>query len=366
MRILKYILLLLVLIFIAVAVFVATQKGDYNIVRTKIIKTPRAVVFNYVNDYGNWPSWIQWDDSGTDFVFSNVTAGKGASFSWDGSLSGGSMKTIFIKENDSIAQRMEMDGLPSEVSWKFKDTVGGTKVTWRIKGKMGFMPKIYAALKGGPEKVIGETYEKSLSALNKMLEREINTYSAKVDGIFEKPGNYYIYQSITSTMANMTKNQRVMMSKLVYFFKKNKMQMYGKPFISYEYFDTAKGLTKFSVCIPVAEEIFITPGSDIMAGKSSAFRAVKTTLKGDHSHLPEAWDKTFEYLKINKLTESEGGNYLEVYKINKDDVKSPSKWVTEIYIPINDPAPEAVVAPVVLRPAPEPVAAPAEEDISIP
>jgi hypothetical protein len=40
-------------------------------------------------------------------------------------------------------------------NWKFKDTVGGTKVTWRSKGKMDFMFKIYSALNGGVDKIIG-------------------------------------------------------------------------------------------------------------------------------------------------------------------------------------------------------------------
>lgn len=365
MRILKYIFLLLVLIFIAVAVFVATQKGDFDITRTKIIHSPKAVVFNYVNDYSNWESWVSWGSPDTDYTYSAVTAGKGSKFSWDGSQSDGASQTLFVKESDSISQRMEINGLPSDVSWKFKDTLGGTKVTWRIKGKMGFMPKISAAINGGYEKVIGTMYEASLISLDKTLNREINAYQIKVDGIVQKPGTYYLRQTIVSTIPDMPKNIRVMFSKLNYFFRKNKMAIAGKPFVSYDYFDTSKGITKFSVCYPVNEEIFIAAGSDISSGKQEPFRAVKTTLTGDYSHLKEAWDKTFEYIAKNKLTESDGGNYLESYKIGKETVKNPSKWVTEIYIPIK--AATAVPVPVVPKPIVQPTpAATADEEISIP
>jgi effector-binding domain-containing protein/uncharacterized protein YndB with AHSA1/START domain len=345
MRIIKYIFLLLVLVFVAVAVFVATEKGDFDITKTKVIRSPRTVVFNYVNDYSNWQNW--WENPGTDFTYTNVTAGKGASFSWDGSDSNGSMQTFSVKENDSIHQKMEMDGMPGEVFWTFKDTTGGTKVTWRVKGKIGFMPKIYAALKGGANRVIGIMYEKSLDKLDKTLDYEINTYKIKVDGITEKPGNYYLHQNITSTIANMPKNMRIMMSELIYFFRKNKIPMYGKPFVSYDYYDKSKGISKFSVCIPVREEIFIAPGSDIMSGKSASFRALKTTLTGDYSHLDEAWDKTYDYIGKNNLQITEGGKYIEVYKVAKENVKNPSKWVTEIYIPIQAeaiaPAPTTIV-----------------------
>ena len=54
MKILKYIFLLILLAFFALTVFVATQKGDFNVTRSIIIKSPKSTVFNYVNDYRNW------------------------------------------------------------------------------------------------------------------------------------------------------------------------------------------------------------------------------------------------------------------------------------------------------------------------
>ncbi|HEX9981036.1 MAG TPA: SRPBCC family protein [Flavobacterium sp.] len=366
MRILKYILLLLLLIAIGITVYVATQKGDFDITRSRIIKTPRNAVFNYINDYQNWESWAAWGDSGTDFEYPQVTAGQGASFIWDGGLSEGSARTLFVKENDSIAQELVWNGYPGIASWKFTDTVGGTKVTWRIKGKMGFMPKIYAALEGGAEAVMGTIYENSLARLDKVLDREINTYKITVDGVVTKPGGAYLYQSITSTIENMPKNMRIMMTKLRHFFSKNKIASGGKPFVLYDTFDTAKGITKFSVCIPVKDTIHTAPGSDISSASLTSFRAVKTTLKGDHSHLKEAWDKSFTYIKTNNLNESENGSYLEIYQTGKGDVKSHAQWVTEIYIPVSEPAvqqqPVAVSAqtPAAAQPV-EP-----EEEFSIP
>ena len=46
---------------------------------------------------------------------------------------------IFVKENDSIAQKTDLYGALSESSWKFKDTIGGTKVSYSEKGEMPFM-----------------------------------------------------------------------------------------------------------------------------------------------------------------------------------------------------------------------------------
>lgn len=347
MRILKYIFLLLLLISVGVAVFVATQRGDYEITQTMIINSPRPFVFNYVNDYRNWETWIVTEDKDAKFTYPAVTAGKGASFSWKGDENEGSMRTISAKENDSIVQKTISDGLPGEMRWIFKDTLGKTKVTLRAKGRMAFMPKIYAALKGGPEKVMAVIFDKNLSALNKTLDYEINTYKIKIDGVTDKTGSYYLHQSITSTIDNMPRNMRIMMSKLVYFFKKNNIPMNGKPFVLYDYYDKSKGLSKFSVCIPIRDEIYTSPGSDIMFGKFDSFRAVKTTLNGDYSHLSEAWDKTFDYIRTNNLTLADA-DYLELYRTGKEDSKSPSKWITEIYVPVKDQA--AAVIPVTTAP----------------
>lgn len=355
MRILKYIFLLIVLFAVAVSVFVATQKGDYEVTQTKLVNTPRDIVFNYVNDYRNWPQWAAFDDE-MQAEFPAITAGKGASFSWEGSENDGSVTTISAKENDSIVQHMDWNGLPAELYWTFKDSAGKTKVTLKVKGKIGFMPKIHAALKGGANRIMETIYDKSLAALDKTLDKEINTYKIKVDGIVGKAGTFYIYQSITSTIDNMPRNQRIMFGKLMHFFKKNKIAMNGKPFVLYKYFDESKNLTKFSVCIPVKEEMFTSPGSDVMGGELAPFRALKTTLTGDYSHLKAAWNKTFEYIDANKIEEA-NADYLELYSVGKEDGKGPSEWVTEIYIPIK----EAPAAPVEAAPAPKPAAPQPEE-----
>lgn len=355
MRILKYIFLLIVLLAIGISVFIATQKGEYEITVTKIINTPRNITYGYVNDFRNWPQWAAFDEE-MEAEFPTVTAGKGASFSWEGNENDGSVKTVSTKENDSIVQKMDWNGLPADLIWKFEPSGTKTKVTLKVKGRIGFMPKINATLKGGPNRIMEAMYEKSIAKLDKTLDYEINTYKINVDGLVDMPAKFYLYQSITSTIDNLPMNIGIMMSKMQRFFKKNNIPMAGKPFVLYNYYDTSKGLTKFAVCIPVREEAHTLPGSDVSAGKFAAFRAVKTTLTGDYSHLQEAWDKTFGYIGDNHITEADA-DYMELYRVGKEDGKGPSKWVTEIYIPVSFvPTPSAAKdgAPALSPPAPAP------------
>jgi predicted transcriptional regulator YdeE len=68
---------------------------------------------------------------------------------------------------------------------------------------------------------------------------------------------------------------------------------------------------------------------------------VKTTLTGDYSHLKEAWDKSSDYISTNNLSKDEGLPILELYTKSMEQVTNPSKWVTEIYVPVK--AKEVVV-----------------------
>jgi effector-binding domain-containing protein len=351
MRILKYLFLLFLLAFVALAVFVATQKGDYDIVRSIIIKSPKTVVFNYVNDFRNWENWVSWkeNDSNVIYNYPENTIGIGSSYSWSGADDSGNIKTIFVKTNDSLVQTMNYNESLSKVFWSFKDTLDGTKVIWRTKGTLPFMDKIYAVVKGGPEKVIGIRYERSLLNLDKILDYEIKTYSIEVNGLVTKTSTYYLQKNIISKISNLSKNLKIMLPNLLDFCKKNNIAKNGNPFVIYHSYDENKGITNFSACIPVREEIFTSIGSDLTGGKLESFQAVKTTLTGDYSHSRKAWNETTAYITKNKLTRSAAGPAMEIYTKGITQEKSPSKWVTHLYIAINPKnAPPKVFMPIVL------------------
>lgn len=336
MRILKYIFLLLLLSMVALSIFIATQKGDFTIERSKVINSPKSAVFNYVNDYENWATFGSWttEDPEIKVSYPAVTVGKGASFSWEGKEGTGEMRTLFVKENDSISQSMNEDGASSAVAWSFTETTGGTKVTCKAEGTMTFLFKVYTVLNGGVDKVIGTMYEKSLTNLDKALDYEINTYSIKVNGLVKKPQIFYLAQTFTSELSKINKNSKIVIPTLVAFCEKNSIPVSGKPFVIYHSYDTAKGAAKVSICVPIEKEIFISPGSDIISGKLEVSEGVKTTVTGDYSHIATGYKKTLGFLNQNQLTPDPHISHIEIYTTGKNEIKNPSKWITEIYMPI--------------------------------
>ncbi|HSN47921.1 MAG TPA: SRPBCC family protein [Flavobacterium sp.] len=352
MRILKYLFLLLLLSLVALSIFVATQKGEFSVEKSKIINSPKSAVFNYVNDTKNWQDWnsLAVEDSLINISLSNNTIGTGSSLTWDGKQGNGDLQTINVKEYDSINQTMNINGNAAEVSMRFKDTVGGTKISWTAKGKMGFMYKVLTSFNGGAGKVIGSIFEKSLNNLVKKLDDEINNYSVKVDGLVNHPETFYLSQTFTSEFSKVDKNSGIVFSKITDFCKKNKIIMSGKPFIIYHTYDKVKEITKLSVCIPIQDPIFIIEGSDISSKTLPSFQAVKATLRGDNSHNKKALDKTEEYLRSKYLTADSAFSHLEIHTIGKNEMNNPSKWTTEFYYPIKQ---KAVVKPAIIIPKSE-------------
>jgi effector-binding domain-containing protein len=220
------------------------------------------------------------------------------------------------------------------VSWSFKDTTGGTKVSWRSSGKMSFFFKIYAALNGGVDKVIGTIYEQSLANLDKVLNYEINTFSIKVNGVVKKPQIFYLRKTFTSEIAKINKNFKIGIPLIEAFCEENNVEISGKPFIIYHTYDLEKELAKISICIPIKNEILISAGSDILSGKLEAFEGVKTTVIGDMSHKKKGYEKTIQYLNKNQLAANPIFSHIEIYSNAKANIKRPSKWTTEIYIPV--------------------------------
>ncbi|TRX37264.1 transcriptional regulator [Flavobacterium sp. ZT3R18] len=357
MRIIKYLFLLLLLSLVALTIFIATQKGNFTVESSKTINSPKATVFNYVNDYKNWEQFSSWikTDANIKLSYSPITIGKGSSFSWDGANNLGNIQTLYTKGNDSIVQKMNFDGSTTDATWHFKDTLGGTKVTWKSKGKMDFLTKVNSFLNGGTQNSLTKVYDKCLANLNKSLDFETNTFEVKVNGVVKKLETFYLRQSFTSKISDITRNANVIFPKILAFCEQNNIVLNGKPFIIYHKYDLTHDLTKVSFCIPIKEEIFTSAGSDILSGKLVSFEAVKTTLKGNYTYKTKALDKSTDYFTTNKLIADSTFSHMEIFTVGKKETKSPSKWVTEIYSPIKPkviPAPYKRVIKDSLTPAP--------------
>lgn len=340
MKILKYILLLLLLIFIASAVFVATLKPDYNIVRTRTINASKADVFNYVNDFKNWENFGSWkqDDPQIKFIFSKSTIGKGSHYSWKGQDGEGKMTTVFVIKNESIHQKMDFNDAKSDVYWSFKEMNGKTKISWRNVGKMDFTTKIFTTLVGGIDNLIGKMYERNLKNIEINLKTKVNIHSVISDGFIEKTMGMYLQKTINSANENLDSNIQIMIPNLLMYVQKSKISVLGKPFVKYNSTNELKKTTNISVCISIKDSVYTSPESEYKFSNMLPFQAIKTTLKGNLIYKNEAKTKALALANENYLIQKTEIPLIEVYKVNKTDSKDSNKWITEIYVPVKKKA----------------------------
>jgi effector-binding domain-containing protein len=332
MRILKYFFLLFLLLILGFTVYVATQKPNYEVVRSKYIAIPKATLFEFVQDYQNWEGFNEGVASANqNLEFSPKTEGKNAFVKWD-YPSPGSYQTDRLNIGDSIAILEDSNGQIANQVWKFKDTIGGTLLKVSTKGTLNFKEKVLSFFKGGPNYVVGNQLEKNLENLRNNIVTELTTFQTKVTGVVTRPKQYYLKQSIVCREKSVEKNIKIMVPKMVTFFSKNDIESAGNPFLLFSKYDKINDIVAFSVCIPIKDTVYTSKTSDIQFGVLESYSAVRTILKGDHRHQQKAWRKATEYLLKNQYNAVIELPVIEVLSKYKN-VKASQK-TTEIYFPV--------------------------------
>jgi len=334
MKILKNALIALGIIILVVVIYLATLNGKYNVHRTHFIKAPNAVVFNNVNDYKNWKVWGPWNeiDSTLVYNFPKNTVGKGATYSWKGNKGGGSMKMLKSEPYKLIENKIHFEGQgDADGYWNFKEIKGGTEVTWGMKGEMPFLLRFMAKKM---DKQVGPMFKRGLIQLDSTIQKGLRVHSVTDNGITEFGGGYYLFKTVSCRISEVEKNMNAMFQSLFKYAKNNNIKIAGNPFaINYKW-DEKNQVAMFSTCIPVQERIITDKNSKVLTGFMKPIKGLKITAKGNYIYLADAWKFAYTALGEKGLEQPKGSNSLEVYVNNPSEVVNPSKWITEIYIPV--------------------------------
>ena len=196
------------------------------------------------------------------------------------------------------------------------------------------MWKVESFFSSGFEKKLGSDFENNLIALEKVLSKEISTYSINLDGIVEVSHQKYLKRKGESTISGFYTVLQESLPLLYNFVRENDIKTNKQKFVVFDTYDVEKNKVEFSIATTLKEIIYTTPESEFTVDSIMPHQALKIILKGDYSHSKEAWDKGFDYLKKNNLEQNYNGTFREAYVKNRTDVKQPSQWLTEIYIPV--------------------------------
>ncbi|WP_298426065.1 SRPBCC family protein [uncultured Kordia sp.] len=341
MKILKYSLLLLLVVLVAGAIYVATRPSDYDVVRSKVIKAPIHMVFNNVNDFKNWEKWGPWHETDTTIVvtYNEQTSGVGANYSWTSKDGPGKMKTVSLTQNKSIEQVLQFaDYSPTDVYWNFEEVPEGTKVSWGMKNdKTEFVFKIFAILGGGMDKMLGDMEVIGLDNIEREVLAELEKNPPQTfrlgevsqqDATAKQFIGYYQEMSTEASLEEMSKLFMQNMPKAGQYAAVNKLENYV-PGSLYTKWDEETKEAEFYIGLLVDSQDALPKADGMITTPMSAGKIVKISKFGQYGVGDmEAHGKIAKYMAENNLVPV--GHVWELYVNDPMSVK-PSAIQTDIY-----------------------------------
>ncbi len=177
-------------------------------------------------------------------------------------------------------------------------------------------------------------FEQSVENLEQNVIRKMEAYSVNVDGVTQHGGGYYMYTTTAARIGEVNTRAASMIEQVRIYMNENNISISGKPLIIYNQRDDRSGTVIFSTGVPTPSQVITPAGSEILNGYLEPQKVVKTTLKGHHKNVSEAWERTYRYIEENGLIVNAQGQPFEVLITDPAEVDNPALWVTEIYVPV--------------------------------
>ena len=158
-------------------IYAATRPDSFRVQRTVTIAATPDRIWPLIDDLKAWSAWSPYEkkDPAMKRSFGAVTAGKGATYAWEGdrNVGQGSMEIL-----ESGPQRIliKLDFLkPFEAhntaEFVLRPSGGATDVTWAIYGPSPFMSKVVGTFMDF-DKMIGRDFEQGLADLKTAVEKK--------------------------------------------------------------------------------------------------------------------------------------------------------------------------------------------------
>jgi len=174
----KIIAIVVGLLIAGVLLFAATRPDTFRVERRATITAPPEKIFALINDFRAWSAWSPWEkkDPAMKRTFSAVTAGKGATYAWDGNkdVGRGSMEIIESAPPSRLRLRLDFEA-PFEahnvVTFTLAPEGGATGVTWAMEGPVPYFAKIMHLFMN-MDRMVGGDFESGLAAMKAAAEKQ--------------------------------------------------------------------------------------------------------------------------------------------------------------------------------------------------
>lgn len=178
MKILKYLVVGLIVLVVAIVIVGFTLPSEYSVSREVHIKAEPEAVYNNISDFKQWRHWGVWFERDPEMkvTYKGTPGHAGHSSSWESASQGNGAMTLkeielneFI-EYDLIFPDIEMS---STGTIELKNTDEGTKVVWTDRGDVGsdLVGRYFVLF---IDDLLGPDFEAGLAKLKKLTESGSN------------------------------------------------------------------------------------------------------------------------------------------------------------------------------------------------
>jgi hypothetical protein len=173
----------IVVCFLVVAAlgFVATRPERFRIERSAVVGAPPDVVFALIDDFHQWGRWSPWEKVDPDMqrTWEGPAVGPGASYAWAGDreIGSGRMTILESRPGELVSIRLEFFepfAATNEARFELSPSGAGTRVTWSMEGRNGFVGKAIS-LAMDMDAMVGTQFERGLADLDVVARSETRT-----------------------------------------------------------------------------------------------------------------------------------------------------------------------------------------------
>ena len=162
---------------VSILAYAATRPDDFRVQRSATIKAPPEKIFPFINDFKQWGAWSPYEkiDPAMKRIYGDKTAGKGATYGWEGNgnVGSGSMEILNAPAPSQVAIKLDFMR-PFEAhnvaDFTLMPRGDGTIVTWAMHGPVPYKFKI-VHLFMNVDKMVGGQFAEGLANLKAAAEK---------------------------------------------------------------------------------------------------------------------------------------------------------------------------------------------------
>ena len=173
----KKIILAVVVLFVAVLIYAATQPDTFSVQRALLVKAPPEKIFPLINDFHNWSAWSPWEklDLAMKKTHGGAASGKGAVYGWEGNNKVGQGSMEITESTAPASVIIKLDFIkPYEghniAEFTLQTQCDATNVQWLMHGSSPYMTKLMG-LFFNMDSMIGKDFEAGLANLKRLAEK---------------------------------------------------------------------------------------------------------------------------------------------------------------------------------------------------